>query len=78
MRSLTKNLLAAAGFAVFIFGVGIFRETQVDGRPLRTAVATASIAAGIVLLVLVAGTFFVSRDERAEAAARSDADDTDA
>ena len=78
MKSLARNLLAAAGFALFIFGVGIFRETQVDGRPFRTAVATASIAAGVVLFVLVAGIFLVSRGESAKAPARSSVDDADA
>lgn len=75
MKSLAKNVLAAAGFALLIFGVGIFRETQVDGRPLRTAVGTASLAAGIVFLLLLAGIFFVTRQESAKAAVRSGADD---
>lgn len=74
MNPLAKNLIGAAGFALFIFGVGIFRETQVDGRPLRTALATASIAAGVVFVVLAGVIYVVSRNESTNAAARSGSD----
>ncbi len=65
-QSLAKNLLGAVAFSIFVFGVGILRETQVDGRPVRTAAATASIAGGVVLLVLAGGVYLVWRKEQAD------------
>lgn len=66
MASLAKNLGACLLFGMFVFAIAVFRETQVDDRPMKTALATGAIAGSVVCLVLAVAVYVLWRRERGE------------
>jgi fluoride ion exporter CrcB/FEX len=64
---MVKELGACLLFGVLVFGIAVFRETQVDERPIRTALATGLIAGGVIFSVLALGVYVLWRREHANA-----------
>ena len=60
-----------------VFGLAVFRETQVEGRPFRTAAGTGMMAVAYVMAVLGVCILFVWLTERRRNTSKGEVDAPD-